>query len=43
MQKALTEMNVQIHRVLSDISGYAGMAIIRANWLENEMDSSLPG
>ena len=30
MQKALTEMNVQIHRVLSDITGYTGMAIIRA-------------
>jgi transposase len=29
MQKALTEMNVQIHRVLSDITGYTGMAIIR--------------
>ena len=30
MQKALTEMNIQIHRVLSDITGYSGMAIIRA-------------
>jgi transposase len=30
MQKALTEMNVQVHRVLSDIAGYSGMAIIRA-------------
>src|ERR1700748_3738107 len=30
MQKALTEMNVQIHRVLSDITGYTGMAIIRS-------------
>ena len=30
MQKALTEMNVQVHRVLSDITGYSGMAIIRA-------------
>jgi transposase len=30
MQKALTEMNVQVHRVLSDITGYTGMAIIRA-------------
>jgi transposase len=30
MQKALTEMNIQIHRVLSDITGYTGMAIIRA-------------
>lgn len=30
MQKALTEMNIQIHRVLSDITGYTGMAMIRA-------------
>jgi transposase len=30
MQKALTEMNVQVHRVLSDITGESGMAIIRA-------------
>jgi hypothetical protein len=27
MHKALTEMNVQIHRVLSDITGHAGLAI----------------
>jgi transposase len=30
MQKALTQMNVQVHRVISDITGYSGMAIIRA-------------
>ena len=30
MQKALTEMNVQLHRVVSDITGVTGMAIIRA-------------
>jgi len=30
MQKALTEMNVQLHRVISDITGTTGMAIIRA-------------
>jgi transposase len=30
MQKALTEMNIQIHRVLSDITGYTAMAMIRA-------------
>ena len=30
MHKALTEMNVQVHRVLSDITGYSAMAIIRA-------------
>ncbi len=30
MQKALTEMNIQVHRVLSDITGYSGMAMIRA-------------
>ncbi len=30
MQKALEQMNVQIHKVLTDISGVSGMAIIRA-------------
>jgi len=30
MQKALTQMNVQLHRVISDITGQTGMAIIRA-------------
>lgn len=30
MQKALTEMNVQLHRVISDITGTTGMAIIHA-------------
>jgi transposase len=30
MQKALTQMNVQLHRVISDISGTTGMAILRA-------------
>ena len=30
MQKALTQMNVQLHRVISDITGTTGLAIIRA-------------
>lgn len=30
MQKALTEMNVQLHRVISDITGSTGMRILRA-------------
>lgn len=30
MQKALTEMNLQLHRVISDITGTTGMAIIKA-------------
>lgn len=30
MQKALTQMNLQIHHVLSDITGTSGMAIIEA-------------
>jgi transposase len=30
MQKALDQMNVQIHRVLSDLTGVSGMAIIDA-------------
>src|SRR6185503_7633956 len=30
MQKALQQMNVQLHHVLSDITGESGLAIIRA-------------
>lgn len=30
MQKALNEMNIQLHRVISDITGKTGMKIIRA-------------
>lgn len=30
MQKALTQMNLQLHQVISDITGMTGMAIIRA-------------
>lgn len=30
MQKALTQMNVQLHQVVSDLSGTTGMAILRA-------------
>jgi transposase len=30
MQKALTQMNLQIHHVVSDITGATGMRIIRA-------------
>jgi transposase len=30
MQKALTEMNLQLHRVVSDVTGVTGMAMIRA-------------
>jgi transposase len=30
MQKALEQMNVQIHKVLSDLSGASGLAIVRA-------------
>ncbi|MCL0065346.1 IS110 family transposase [Dehalococcoidia bacterium] len=30
MQKALTEMNIQLHKVISDITGVTGMDIIRA-------------
>src|ERR1044071_9635478 len=29
MQKVLTEMNIQIHNVLSDLSGVSGMAILK--------------
>jgi transposase len=37
MQKALTEMNVQLHKVISDITGTTGMRIIRAI-LDGERD-----
>lgn len=30
MQKALTQMNLQLHRVISNITGITGMAIIPA-------------
>jgi transposase len=30
MQKALTQMNIQLHQAVSDITGTTGMAIIRA-------------
>ncbi len=30
MQKSLEQMNVQLHRVLSDISGISGMSMVRA-------------
>ncbi len=30
MQKSLDQMNVRVHRAVSDISGTTGMAIIRA-------------
>ncbi|KYC40339.1 transposase [Scytonema hofmannii PCC 7110] len=30
MQKALTEMNIQLHRVITDITGTTGLTIIRA-------------
>jgi transposase len=37
MQKGLTEMNVQIHKVISDIMGVTGMRILRAI-LDGERD-----
>lgn len=40
MQKALTEMNLQLHRVVSDITGVTGMAIIRAI-VAGERDSQI--
>jgi transposase len=30
MQKAMTEMNLQLHHVVSDVTGATGMRIIRA-------------
>ncbi len=39
MQKALTEMNIKLHQVISDITGMTGLAIIRAI-LAGERDRS---
>jgi hypothetical protein len=30
MQKALDQMNVQVHRAVADLTGTTGMAIVRA-------------
>jgi hypothetical protein len=30
MQKALTQMNLQLHHVVADVTGATGMRIIRA-------------
>src|SRR4029450_7322743 len=38
MQKALTEMNIGLHHVISDLTGVSGLAIIRAI-LEGERDT----
>ena len=38
MQKALQQMNVQLHHVLSDITGQSGLAIVRAI-VEGETDA----
>jgi transposase len=35
MQKALQQMNVLLHQVVSDITGVTGMAIIPRSWPEN--------
>ena len=42
MQKALTEMNVQLANVISDISGETGLRIIDAI-LAGERDPKQPG
>jgi hypothetical protein len=39
MQKALSQMNLQLHHVLSDIMGVSGMAILDAN-LAGERDAN---
>ena len=40
MQKALSEMNIQLHKVIADITGVTGMRIIRAI-LAGERDPSI--
>ena len=39
MQKALNEMNIQLHHVISDITGVTGMSIIKAI-IDGERDAS---
>ena len=41
-RNGLDEMNIQIHRVFSDITGYTGMAIIRAILAGERVRLSLP-
>src|SRR5271169_5998252 len=41
MQKAMTEMNLQLHHVVSDITGATGMRIIRAI-IAGERDPAVP-
>ena len=38
MQKALDQMNLQIHRVLNDITGVSGLEILDGFW----QDSGIP-
>ncbi|MGA2730373.1 MAG: transposase [Terracidiphilus sp.] len=40
MQKALSQMNLQLHHVLSDIVGVSGTAILDASWPENGIQPS---
>jgi hypothetical protein len=40
MQKSLDQMNVHVHRAVSDIDGVTGMAILRAIAGENETDGN---
>src|SRR5678816_4469345 len=41
MQKALDQMNVQVHRALADITGVTGMAIVR-DIVKGERDRAKP-
>ena len=43
MQKALTQMNLQLHNVISDITGVSGLAIIDAILLGEREPSKLSG
>jgi transposase len=43
MQKALTQMNLQLHNVISDITGVSGLAIIDAILLGEHEPSKLSG
>ena len=42
MQKALTQMNIQLHKVISDITGVSGMRIIAPSSPVSEIHSFWP-
>ena len=42
LQKVLQQMNVQLHQVLSDVTGVSGLAIIQAIWRASAIRPNWP-